>query len=259
MTLQTISIDVSKRRIATIVLNRPERGNALNQTMLDELHGQFTALAADDHVRMVVLRGSGKHFCTGADLADREVMAPAGGARASSPATLFDVLIATDTLPKPTVAVVHGGCIGGGAAIASCCDIVIVTESAFFSIPEVRIGMAPRGLSPFLMRAIGYRHFRRYGLSGERIVAAEALRIGLAHEMCDSAALETTVARISDELLHGAPEAVAELKRTAAEFASPPWSSVLASRPTGPRVRTAEMQEGIASFREKRKPKWYPE
>jgi methylglutaconyl-CoA hydratase len=253
--LQTISVEVSPRRIATVLLNRPDRGNAFDQTMLDELAEQFGALGRDDTVRVVLLRGAGKHFCTGADLAR------AGEARATEPskppATLRDVLLALDTLPKPTVAVVHGGAVGGGAAFAACCDVALATEAAFFSVPEVRVGMPPLGVTPFLVRAIGHRAFRRYGLSGERITAAEAARIGLVHQVCDAATLDDTLARLCDELLHGAPGAMATLKAASAEFAAPSLSEIIANRPPH-NAKTPEAIEGIASFREKRKPSWYP-
>lgn len=258
MTLQTISIDTSPRGIATLRLDRAERGNAFNQAMLDELGRELAVLGADEGVRIVVLRGSGKHFCTGADLAARESDASAA-AQGGAPTSLFDVLAALDTLPKPTVAVVQGGAIGGGAAFAACCDVVIAADGSFFSIPEVRVGMAPLGVAAFVVRAIGHRAFRRYGLSGERITAAEALRLGLAHEVCAAAALDDTLRRIADDLLHGAPGAIRELKQAVAPYASPPLSTVAANRPPAHREKTAEMQEGIASFREKRKPRWYPD
>jgi methylglutaconyl-CoA hydratase len=259
VTLQTISVEVSARQIATVTLNRPDRGNAFDQTMLDELSEQFTALGANNQVRVVVLRGGGRHFCTGADLASRGPEANAtSGHRARPPATLRDVLVALDTLPKPTIAVVHGGAVGGGAAFAACCDIALATEQAFFSIPEVRVGMAPMGVMPFLIRAMGHRGFRRYGLSGERMTPGEALRLGLVHQVCDAASLEGTLARITDELLHGAPQAIADLKNAAAQFSSPTLSAILANRAPH-NSKTPEAIEGIASFREKRKPSWYPQ
>src|SRR5205807_7074826 len=129
-----------------------------------------------------------------------------------------DILIALDTMPKPTIAVVHGGAVGGGAAFTACCDVALATPAAFFSIPEVRVGMAPFGVLPFLVRAMGHRNFRRYGMSGERITAAEAQQLGLVHQICDTATLEEAVARIADEFLHGAPDALAKLKTAAAEF-----------------------------------------
>src|SRR5262249_45010085 len=189
----TISVDVSARRIATVTLNRPDRGNAFDQTMLDELSGELKALAADDTVRIMVLRGAGRHFCTGADLAARAAEAQATPAH--PPATLRDVLVALDPLPKPTIALVHGGAIGGGAAFAACCDVALATETAFFSIPEVRVGMPPLGVMPFLIRAIGHRSFRRYGFSGERITAAEALRIALVPQARDAAHVAEPVHR----------------------------------------------------------------
>jgi methylglutaconyl-CoA hydratase len=258
VTLQTISIDISPRAIATVRLNRPERGNAFDQRMLDELVEQFVVLGADENVRIVVLRGSGRHFCTGADLSARTSDADAAASKAGkSPAALRDVLLALDSLPKPTIAVVHGGAIGGGAAFVACCDIALATDAAFFSIPEVRVGMAPLGVMPFLIRAMGHRSFRRYGLSGERIAAAQAERFGLVHQMCEAAALEQTLARLCDDLLHGAPGALATLKAAAAEFASPTLSAIKDWR-AAHEPRTAEAVEGIASFREKRKSKWYP-
>jgi methylglutaconyl-CoA hydratase len=249
----TIAVEMSPRGIATIALNRPGRGNAFNRAMLGELAQVLAELAADDKARLAVLRGSGKHFCAGADLADR------GGADSAAPAgtILFDVLAALDQLPKPTIAAVHGGAIGGGAAIAACCDIVVATDAAFFSIPEVRIGMAPVRLAPVFIRAMGHRNFRRYGMSGERIDAAEALRIGLAHQLCAPQTLDAAVADIADALLLGAPGAIRELKSACARLATPPAASADTPVNHGP-ARTPEAIEGIASFREKRKPSWYP-
>jgi methylglutaconyl-CoA hydratase len=254
---QTIAVDVSARRIATVLLNRPERGNAFDQVMLDELGQAFAALAADAAARVVVLRASGRHFCTGADLAARGTEASALPA-ATTRTSLREVLAGLDALPKPTLAVVHGAAVGGGAGFAACCDVVIAAEDAFFSIPEVRVGMPPLGVAPFLLRAIGHRNFRRYGLSGERITAAEALRLGLAHQVCAADALEEALAGIADAFLHGAPGAISALKSAAAQYASPTLSTILATQP-GHDPKTPEALEGIASFREKRKPSWYPQ
>jgi methylglutaconyl-CoA hydratase len=255
VTFQTIAVDVSARRIATVLLNRPERGNAFDQIMLDELGQAFAALSDDDGVRIVVLRGNGRHFCSGADLA---VRAAGPAAPTAAHVSLRDVLASLDALPKPTLAVVHGAAVGGGAAFAACCDTVIAAENAFFSIPEVRVGMPPLGVAPFLVRAIGHRGFRRYGLSGERIAAQEALRLGLVHQICAADALDETLARIADEFLHGAPGAIGTLKRAAAQYASPTLATILATQ-SAHDSKTPEALEGIASFREKRKPSWYPQ
>jgi len=253
---ETISLDISPRRIATILLNRPERGNAFNQAMLAELAHVFARLAADDGTRLAVLRGSGKHFCAGADLAERAHRSD-DAAGAPTGRTLLDVLEAIDRLPKPTIAGIHGGAVGGGAAIAACCDIVVATEDAFFSIPEVRVGMAPVRLAPLFIRAMGHRSFRRYGISGERFDAAEALRIGMAHRLCEPHELDGAIAAVADALLHGAPGAIRELKSACAGLATPPWPARTAP-PRHEPARAPEAAEGIASFREKRKPSWYP-
>ena len=255
MTFQTIAVEVSARRIATVLMNRPERGNAFDQRMLDELGHAFATLAADEAARIVVLRGSGRHFCTGADLAARAAAVPAHPT--AERFSLRDVLASLDALPKPTLAVVQGAAVGGGAAFAACCDTVIAADNAFFSIPEVRVGMPPLGVAPFLVRAIGHRHFRRYGLSGERIGAAEALRLGLAHEVCGADDLDATLGRIADEFLLGAPGAIRTLKGATAQYASPTLSAIQANQPAHD-SKTPEALEGIASFREKRKPSWYP-
>jgi methylglutaconyl-CoA hydratase len=250
-----VEVDLSARGIATILLNRPERSNAIDQAALDELARQFLRLGADERARIVVLRGAGKHFCAGADLVARAGMPEPAPAQT----TMVDLLAALDRLPKPTVAAVHGAAIGAGAALAACCDVVVAADDAFFSIPEVRIGMAPLGVTPFVIRAIGHRSFRRYGLSGERFGAAEALRIGLAHEAVPVAQLEAKIAEVVDALLHGAPGAQRTLKDGMECFVAPTVEAIVAARPSHGSSRTPEAQEGLASFKEKRKPSWYPQ
>jgi len=250
-----VAVEVSSRGVATITLDRPERSNAFDQAMLDALARQFAECGADEATRIVVLRGAGRHFCGGADLVARGMEpAPAAGQ-----VSLVDALAALDRLPKPTVAVVHGAAVGGGAALAACCDIVLAADGAFFAIPEVRVGMAPLGVAPFLIRAMGHRSFRRYGLSGERFGAAEALRIGLAHEVVPAEQLDAKVGEVVDALLHGAPDAQRTLKDGMERWADPGVAAIVAARPSHGSSRTPEAQEGIASFKEKRKPSWYPQ
>jgi methylglutaconyl-CoA hydratase len=250
-----VEVDVSSRGIATVLLNRPERSNALNQQTLEELVQQFTARGADEATRVVVLRGAGKHFCSGADLVARATAPESSAAQIS----IVDMLAALDRLPKPTIAVVHGAAIGGGAAIAACCDIVLAAEDAFFSIPEVRVGMPPLGVTPFVIRAIGHRSFRRYGLTGERFGAADALRIGLAHEVVSAEKLDQKLGEIIDALLHGAPGAQRTLKDGMERSASPTVAEIMMRKASHGSSRTAEAIEGTASFKEKRKPSWYPQ
>jgi methylglutaconyl-CoA hydratase len=248
-----VEVEVSSRGIATILLNRPERSNAIDQRALDELARHFAQRGADDNTRIVVIRGAGKHFCAGADLVAR-----ASGAEPAAPQTsIVDMLAALDRLPKPTIAVVHGAAIGGGAALAACCDVVLAADNAFFSVPEVRIGMPPLGVTPFLIRAMGHRSVRRYGLSGERFGAAEALRIGLVHEVVSAEKLDEKLGEIADALLHGAPQAQRALKADLEHSITPSVAAILARRASHGSPHTAEAIEGIASFKEKRKPSWY--
>jgi methylglutaconyl-CoA hydratase len=253
LAFETIATEMSPRGIATITLNRPDRGNAFNQAMLDELGKQFSAWAAEPSVRVVILRARGKHFCVGADVA-----AMSAKSEGEPEFTLSDTLVAIDTLQKPTVAVVEGGCVGGGLAFAACCDVVFATDAAFFSIPEVRLGMVP-GLAPLFARALGPRALRRYGLSGERFSAAEGLRLGFVHEICEATKLEEKLAALADAFLHGAPGAAAELKAMASSYASPERTIVFPPKQARkPHARSPEMTEGLTAFREKRKPNWYP-
>jgi methylglutaconyl-CoA hydratase len=254
VTYETIRAELSPRGIATVTLNRPERGNALNQTMIDELGSLFTQYAGDAAVRVVILRGEGKHFCAGADVGG-------AGAHGTTPVfTLARLLESVERLPKPTIALVHGAAAGGGMALASCCDVLLAGAEGFFTIPEVRLGMAPSPpLAALFSRAVGLRAFRRYGFSGERISATEALRLGLASEICDAADLLAKALAISDSMLLGAPSAIATLKGRVAEFNAPPVSQIFdPSTRDAKHVRTPEAEEGISAFKEKRKPNWYP-
>jgi methylglutaconyl-CoA hydratase len=250
-----LDVDVSSRGIATLLLNRPDRSNALNQDLIDALTRQFAAHGADERTRIVVIRGAGKHFCAGADLTARATEPEPGPERTS----IVDMLAALDQLPRPTVAVVQGAAIGGGAALVSCCDVVLATEGAFFSVPEVRIGRPPLGVTPFLIRAMGHRSFRRYGLSGERFSAAEALRIGLVHEVVAAEKLDEKLAEITDALLHGAPAAQRAVKADLEFSVTPSVAAILSRGASHGSAQTPEALEGIASFKEKRKPKWYPQ
>ncbi len=243
-----VIVSADRRGVATVTLNRPEIGNAFDGPMLLGLAEAFARFATDSEVRAVVLRGAGKHFSSGADIR---------AAQAGEAPEPMAVLRAIDALSKPTVALVQGACIGGGVAWAAACDIAIADETAFFSIPEVRLGMAAQPMIPLFVAALGGRALRRYALTGERFGAGEALRLGLVHETCPAGGLDTAAAPILDALLQGAPGAGAEIKRVIA--------ACLAGT-AGPAALEAdfargrdgdEPREGRAAFREKRKPAWY--
>ncbi len=251
MTDQTILCTRGARGVATVTLNRPDRGNAMNPALIDELGACIRDLGADDRVRIIVLRGAGKHFCAGADV---------GGRGEGEPRfTLATMLETLETTPKPTIAVVQGAAAGGGMALAACCDIVMGTPEAFFTIPEARLGMAPSvTLAGLFVRAIGLRAFRRYAYSGERIVAQEALRLGLLSEIAPAAEMEARLEALTDALLHSAPGAIATLKARVADFDVPPISMLFDPAVRDARhARSPEADEGIAAFKEKRKPSWY--
>lgn len=258
MSWQRISIE-SSRGVASLTLSRAERGNAYDDVMLAELVAAFGKLGSDDTVRIVVIRAAGKHFCVGADIGAHRQRQQAPDAPHGP--DLVDMLTTLDALPKPTIALLQGGCIGGGVALVACCDIALAQEDAFFSIPEVRLGLTPTSLLPIFLRAIDYRAFRRYGLSGERFSAAEAQRMGLVHALCRAETREAALAEITEALLLGAPGAIAALKKSAARHAGPPASREALralEREFPGALRSPEAVEGVASFLEKRKPNWYP-
>jgi methylglutaconyl-CoA hydratase len=247
--------ETDTRGVATLTLNRPDRGNAYDQPLLEALAEQLARLVTDATVRVVVLRGTGKHFCAGADIGRDDAARSAG--RATLPTVCHDL----DAAPKPIVALVHGACIGGGLAFAACCDVVIATREATFALPEVRLGFAPGPLVPFLLRAMAPRSLRRYLLSGERFGAEEALRIGLVHALCEPVELDAAADRMIDELLHAGPTAAAGAKRALRRFGNAATKELLAELQAEfeAEFNSAEAQEGRASFREKRKPRWAPE
>ncbi len=253
MNLTAIAFDLSPRGVATITLNRPERGNALNQAAIDELGERFVHCSVSGLVRVVVLRGAGKHFCAGADMGAK------GPDIVQARFSLASMMEAVDTCSKPVIAVVQGAAVGGGFALASACDVVLAAPESFFSIPETRLGMAPSPvLSALFMRATGYRHFRRYGFSGERIAAARAHEMGFVSEVCPAAELDAKTAAVVDAMLRSAPRATAELKARVAEYGVPPASKLYAPEfRDAPHARTAEAEEGVAAFKEKRDPSWY--
>jgi methylglutaconyl-CoA hydratase len=163
--------------------------------------------------------------------------------------------------PRPTIALVHGGCFGGGVGIAAACDIAIAAEDAIFAISEVRWGITPASIVPLLVDRIGSRNAGRLALTGERFDAATALRIGLAHEVCPADRLEEAGARLVGHLMMAGPEAVAITKRLIAESVETPFTVEFHDRIVGEaasRRRSLEAEEGLASFAEKRKPRWYP-
>lgn len=258
----TVGWELDARGVATVELNRPEVNNAYNGDLIAGVHQAMDALGAAAGVRAVVLKGKGRHFQAGADLAWINAvrqMSPAENEKASR--LTGEVVRRLDCLPVPTVALVQGGCFGGGTGIVAACDIVVASEDAIFSIAETRWGLMAGIVLPQLCQAIGLRAVRRYALSGERFDAREACRIGLVHEVCAKGRLEEVGARIVDALLMNAPGATSATKLRAMQVAGAVVEDGLFAdlvREHASTRQLAEAVEGLASFREKRKPSWYP-
>jgi methylglutaconyl-CoA hydratase len=250
------------RGVATVTLNRPEVNNAYDGALIQGVLAAMEELETKPQLRVVVLKGNGKHFQAGADLKWINAVRPQSPAEneAVSQAT-FEAVQRLNTLPVPTVALVQGGCFGGGTGVISACDVVIAADNALFSITEVRWGLTAAIIIPQLCDAIGVRQVRRYALTGERFGAADARRIGLVHEVVPLADLETAGAKIVEQLLANAPDALAETKRLAMESAFGGMSvndeayARLVKMHAAKR-QTAEASEGLASFAENRAANW---
>ncbi len=246
--------------IATLTLNRPERHNAFDDRLIAEIGLTLARLADDDTVGVVMLAAAGNSFSAGADLDWMRRMA--GYHRAENEADalrLAEMMRALDTLPKPTIALVHGAAYGGGVGLVAACDIAIAAESASFCLSEVRLGLIPAVISPYVLAAIGRRAARRYMLSAERFDAREAHRIGLVHGVVAAPALDAAGVALARTLLDNGKEAMADTKRLIAEVADRPVDAALmaltAHRIAAARAR-AEGAEGLAAFLEKRAPAW---
>ena len=260
MSEQAVLHEVDARGVATVTLHRPQVNNAYDESLIQGLHDAMDALGGHRGLRVVVLRGEGKHFQAGADLKwiNRVAGQPAvENERVSRlTATAVDRL---NTLPVPTVALVQGGCFGGGTGIVAACDVVVAAGNALFSIAETRWGLTPAIIQPQLADAIGVRQVRRYALTGERFGAEEARRIGLVHEVVPLAELAAAGARVVEQLLQNAPEANAQTKAVALEFAFGRVEDVVLARLAAQHAakrRSAEATEGLASFAEKRAARW---
>ena len=252
---------IDHRGVAAVTLNRPRVNNAYDGALIDALTLTFARLAREPGLRIVVLRGAGKHFQAGADLSFldhlRNVSPEAN--REFSRCTVAAIR-GLQRFPLPVVALVQGGCFGGGVGIAAACDIAVAAEDAVFALSEVRWGITPAPIIPLLVERIGARAAGRLALTGERFLAPMARRLGLVHELCPAAELETIGARFVDHLLRAGPEAVAITKRLIAEAAETPFTDEFHDRivdEAAERRRSPEAAEGLASFREKRRPSWY--
>ena len=252
---------IDSRGIAEVVLNRPERNNAYNGAMIAELINSFTSLYNNNDVKVVLIKGNGKHFQGGADLEwlkeigklNKEENIEVSRRTASAIKGLTE-------FPKPTIAMIHGGCFGGGTGIAAAADIVIASEDAIFSIAEARWGVMAGIIIPHLNASIGVRNVRRYALTCERFDANEAKNIGLVHQICKTGELNNTVKPIIESLLMCAPVALEMTKKRAliesGLILSDDKFEELVLEHSKKRM-TSEATEGLNSFLEKRVASWY--
>lgn len=246
--------------VARIVLARADKHNAFDAALISQLTQAFRTVASDKDVRVVVLTAEGKSFSAGADL--NWMRESAGYAEAENRADaekLAAMLRALDTMPKPTIAAVQGPVYGGGVGLVAACDIAVGCDTALFSLSEVRLGLIPAVISPYVVRAIGMRLARRYALTGERFSAANALAAGLLHEVVPGAMLGTRVDEIVAIVAAAAPGAQAEVKALLRMIEARALDRALNDETAAwiARVRAGdEAREGVGAFLEKRKPRW---
>jgi len=258
----TVLCEMTARGVGVVTLNRPKVNNAYNGDMIAGLHEAMDLLSKQSGLRVVLLKGNGKHFQAGADLAwisEQGKLGPEANVAASR--ATAEVVRRLNELPLPTVAMIQGGCFGGGTGVASACDVVVAADSAMFAITEARWGLVAGIIFPQLVQAIGVRNLRRYALTCERINADQALNMGFVHEICPLDQLEETAMKVVDALLMSGPEAVANSKRLALEVADAYFPDDLFESLVGQHAatrRSTEAAEGTQSFLEKRLPSWYP-
>jgi methylglutaconyl-CoA hydratase len=258
LSYQTLSLEI-KNQVARVTLSRPEVKNAFNGQMLSELLEVFQGMKAREDVRVVVFTGSGNCFCAGADLHwMREVKEYTYEENLRESLVLADCLYAIYSCPRPTIARVNGPAIGGGTGMVAVCDIAVASSDAKFSFSEVKIGVVPACISPYVVRKMGEGTCREFFLSGERLTAEKALAAGLVNQVVSPESLDQVVQERVAQLLTSGPEALKVCKDLLEKVSSLPFSDArIYTAEVIARLRQSpEAQEGMAAFLEKRKPKW---
>jgi methylglutaconyl-CoA hydratase len=261
--METLTITRRAPGVAQVTMDRQKVFNAFDETMIAELDTAFAQLAADADVRIIVLAGEGNHFSTGADLKWMQRASKATQEANVQDARRFAAMLGhIGACPKPTIARVQGSALGGGVGLACACDIVVAADNARFAVSEVRFGILPAVIGPYLINALGKRQAMRLALTATRIGAAEALAIGLVQQVAPLAELDAAVDRVLKDLLDGGPNAQREIKRL--------FNTQLHVGPVTPEVReltaqtigrvraTDEAKEGFQAFFDKRPPSWTP-
>jgi len=255
-----ITINIDTRGIATVTMNRPEKHNAFDDGVIAELTAAFEQVANHDGVRVMVLAAEGKSFSAGADLGWMKRMATYSyDDNLKDANALANMLKVLNTLPIPTIARVQGAAFGGAVGLVSCCDMAIAAPRASFCLSEVKIGLIPATISPYVIDAIGQRASRRYFNTAERFSAETATRLGLVSEMVEEDQLDNTINQLIDAVLANSPAAVKAAKILIADVANRPINDELIND-TSERIATirtsSEGQEGLTAFLEKRPAAW---
>jgi methylglutaconyl-CoA hydratase len=245
--------------VATVTLARPEARNALNAALIGEITRCFEELAEDESVRVVLLTGEGPSFCAGADVGYmRDTAGFSYEKNLEDARRLADMFLAVDDLPKPVVAKVRGAAIGGGAGLVAVADVAVAEEGTRFAFSEVRLGIAPATIAPFVVRKIGYSQARTLFLTGERFDAGRAREIGLVHEAVPEGDLDAGVEGVLAQLLQGGPAAQAAIKEALRQIAATePMEALGIMTQLIAELRVGEEgQEGLGAFLENREPFW---
>ena len=260
MTEQTLITTIDSRGVARLTLNRPELRNAFNEELIHQICDAMGRFNNDPNVRAIVLTGAGGAFSAGADLNMMKRVAEYSAAENKDDARrLAHMLQSIYHSPKPTVALVNGPAMGGGLGLVAACDIAIGADDAFFALTEVRLGLIPAVISPFVTQAIGVRQARRYFLTGERFDAATAEKMGLLHSCAPKTDLNEMLESVINDLLLGAPEAQHEAKELIRTVKYQHINEKVLTDVAGriaQRRASAEGKEGVTAFLEKRKPTW---
>ncbi|MHB1198274.1 MAG: enoyl-CoA hydratase/isomerase family protein [Polaromonas sp.] len=254
------TLSIQSGLVSTVTLNRPEVRNAFNDEVIAELTQAFIQLGQDPRVRAIVLAAEGPAFCAGADLSWMRRMADySREENLADAAQLAEMLRVIYTCPKPTVARIQGDVYAGGMGLVAACDMAVSVDSANYCLSEVRLGLFPATISPYVIRAMGARAAHRYFLTAERFDAREAHRIGFIHSVVSAGALDARVAELAQALVNAGPAAVKACKRLLQDVAGHDISAELIARTVQgiADIRASdEGKEGVQSFLQKRKPSW---
>jgi methylglutaconyl-CoA hydratase len=258
--MNTVTTSLSARGVLTLTLNRPEKHNALDAHTLDALHAALLDAQANEAVRVIVLTGAGASFCAGADIAHMRSMRTASEAENLDDARrVAQCMRALDEVDRPVIARVNGNVFGGGVGLVACCDIAIAVQSAKFALSEVKLGLVPATISPFVVAAIGQRQARRLFLTAAAFSASEAQAIGLLHHVVAPEQLDAAVQETTAMILQNGPLATREAKRLIRTVLGRDDRDVLQQETSEllAKLRASdEGKEGLSAFLEKRKPNW---